>query len=494
MYSLFTPLPGDMVPPAGPSALRSAPPPPTEPGHDTEARPAPPLPARPLCLPDPPRRLNPEPRPDGAGAGGDEGAEGAGGQAQGRGGVPGRPARRRLSLRRGPEKRGGVRARGSGGGRGGLAARAGGRPQRAVRRSEPERREAGTGGGRSAGRRRGARERVASGRRSALPSEACAQEGGPAYLLPAAPACLRPSPAAPARPRAWRSSSAPARAFLPSKMSPMARRPAFLRQPAREGAASVPGADASPRAAGPRPSAPLRGRPLPWDRKVRGGGGVGQAGAPGLGPGPARPCEAPATHVPVGAVRGTRHCKRRHLGSGVVPQSGELGSPHARHSLIPSRHPWAGLVCWKQPQVHTLALAAFLSPFTTAVTLALTPFSFLVQFLSCPHPKYFLNLIKSANPPSQSAPKTLIVSCIVRKYTMLPWLSLQFQKWPHTDSSPLLKGDLIHALQKDVKEKKLLKIETAAEKQAWAMSELPCSSFHRDFHCFCRLVLPPPPP
>lgn len=108
----------------------------------------------------------------------------------------------------------------------------------------------------------------------------------PSYLLRAAPALpCAPGPAAPKQssaseaqqPRVARS----ARAFLPSKMSPLARWPVFLRrQRGGEGAASVLGADASRARSRPRPPARLGGGGC--FRVVRGAPRRGRLGKPGV--------------------------------------------------------------------------------------------------------------------------------------------------------------------------------------------------------------------
>lgn len=160
------------------------------------------------------------------------------------------------------------------------------------------------------------------------------------------------------------------RAFLPSKMS-------LLLQPVGEGAASVPGAVVSrARSRSPAPT------PL-------GGGGdfgawrglAGDLAGPGPWPGP-RPPEAPTNLVVGGAAPGPRRVGRR---QGTEPPT----SP--RRCVFSSRH-LPGSRSQKQPQVRALALASF-PLFTTPVTLALTPFSALVQLLSCLRPRTFFEAV-----------------------------------------------------------------------------------------------------
>lgn len=106
---------------------------------------------------------------------------------------------------------------------------------------------------------------------AALPSSACGPKGRWATL----PSSCSTGSATPRRPRILRAQARDARgaaalarlalgrALLSCWVSLVTRQPAFLRQPAGEGAASVPGADASPARSGPRAL-----RPAPWGRLV----------------------------------------------------------------------------------------------------------------------------------------------------------------------------------------------------------------------------------
>lgn len=344
MYSLFTPLPGDMVPPAGPSALRSAPPPPpppTEPGHDTEARPAPPrpspLPARPAAT------FKPGAPPGRGGRGRGRGGGGRGRPGPGEGRGPGQarpeaapPATRSWEAGRGP----GARLRG----RAGRPGCAGGR---APPESGPEVRARAAGGG--DGRREERGEEARGARAGGLGSpERLAERGVCAGGRPGLPASRRAGLPAP-QPRGARPS--------PRLAQQLSARPRFPpEQDVADGAAACVPAAAGTRRRRLSPGSrrlPARCRP-PALRPASGAAasvrpqGAGRRGSrPGRGPRPrsrARPSVRGA--VPVGAVRGTRHCKRRHLGSGVAPQSGELGSPprQAQSDPFPTPLSWSCLL------------------------------------------------------------------------------------------------------------------------------------------------------
>lgn len=141
---------------------------------------------------------------------------------------------------------------------------------------------------------------------------------GGAYLLPAAPA----GPL-----RAWRSSQerpAVPRAFLPSKMSQPAQRPALLRLPAGEDAASIPGADASPARSRARRSG---GGCFSAERGARGCRRVGQPQGPGPGHrAPVRGASAPTPHQALPQAPATARGVTKGLGSTPRPVN-QLSTP-----------------------------------------------------------------------------------------------------------------------------------------------------------------------
>lgn len=154
-------------------------------------------------------------------------------------------------------------------------------------------------------------------------------------------------------------------------MSPTAGRPASLRQPAGEGAASVPGSRRLPRALPVPAPAPLReGGCFSAKREARGCSASASPGLQGPRPRPSGP-RRPRSHVPSrlrprrlppreASVRGWSCCPVRGMVRGGGARPATLCAPlltHLRCSRFPETSPRGG--SWLSSCVHSTCYSGF---------------------------------------------------------------------------------------------------------------------------------------